>query len=71
MFSALQRQLGFPSVPKPVAKPAAPAIPLAVENRLQKLELRIAMLEADDKNKFDLSQFYVKPPDSDFGDKRG
>lgn len=65
MFSALQRQLDYPTVPKPIGKPTAPAIPPAVENRLQRLELRIAMLENDEKSSFDLSQFYVKPPESD------
>lgn len=65
MFSALQRQLDYPTVPKPIAKATAPAIPPAVENRLQRMELRIAMLEADEKSNFDLSKYYVKPPDSD------
>ena len=63
MFAALQRQLGYPAVPKPATKPKGPEVPPAIERRLQRLELRLQMLEATDKADFDLAQFYVKPDD--------
>ncbi|MDA1015188.1 MAG: hypothetical protein O3A00_12135 [Planctomycetota bacterium] len=63
LFAALQRQLGYPAVPKPVAKPLEPDIPLVIERRLQRLELRLQMLETDEESAFDLTKFYVKPDD--------
>lgn len=63
LFAALQRQLGYPKVPR--AKPAAsgPVIHPALDQRLQRLEKRLKLLESEVKEDFDLSQFYSKPPD--------
>lgn len=63
MFAALQRQLGYPAVPKPQPKPAKPPIHPALEHRLQRLEQRLKLLESEVKGEFDLSQFYADPPD--------
>ena len=61
MFAALQRQLGHPAVPRARRAPAVPPIHPALEQRLQRLEARLKMLESEVKDEFDLSQFYAKP----------
>jgi hypothetical protein len=64
MFAALQRQLGHPAVPRAKAKPKGPIIHPAVEERLQRLEQRLQLLELEAKGELDLSQFYIKPPEA-------
>jgi len=72
MFAALQRQLGFPSVPRPAPPSDKPIIHPALEERLKRMEKQIKFLDSEAKNKFDLSEFYVKPPDfSDMDDVTG
>ncbi len=63
MFAALQRQLGYPSVPRPKPKPTGPVIHPALELRFQRLENRLKLLESEVKGELDLSQFYAEPPD--------
>ncbi|MAT14260.1 MAG: hypothetical protein CMJ46_03220 [Planctomyces sp.] len=60
MFSALQRQLNYPKVPRLKTKSAESILHPAVEQRLQRLEQRLQLLEAEAKDDFDLSQFYVQ-----------
>jgi hypothetical protein len=62
MFAALQRQLGYPAVPRAQRRSAGPDIHPALEARLQRMEKRMKLLEAEVKEEFDLSQFYAKPP---------
>lgn len=61
LFSALQRQLGYPEVPRPKR-------PDEVESRMALLELRVAQLEnrlkateAELHNEIDLNELVVKP----------
>lgn len=61
MFAALQRQLGYPRVPRPKGK-ASEKLPPALEARLQRLEKRLLLLEAETKGTgIDLSEFLKKP----------
>jgi hypothetical protein len=62
LFSALQRQLGYPVVPKPPEKdPLSDLIP-KMARTLERLETRIKLLEDEQREKgIDLSQFYGKP----------
>ncbi len=62
MFAALQRQLGYPEVPRPKRKSPEKIFHPALESRLQKLEKRLQFLEAENKGGIDLSQFYAEPP---------
>lgn len=62
MFAALQRHLGYPTVPRPKSRPTTPLFEPHIEMRFQQLEAKIAMLEAEQKGGLDLSQFYVGPP---------
>lgn len=61
LFAALQRQLGYPSVPRP-AKPN-PNVELVPQlmRRMERLETRIKLLEEEQRSGgFDLTQFYEK-----------
>lgn len=61
LFGALQRQLGYPSIPR--AKTARELqLPPALEQRLQRLEKRLQLVEAESQGKLDLSEFYANPP---------
>ncbi len=60
MFAALQRHLGYPKPPRPKSAREKLLDP-ALELRLQQLESRLKILEAETSGKFDLSEFYVKP----------
>ena len=62
MFAALQRHLGYPTVPRPKRKTPEQIFHPALESRLQKLEKRLQFLESENKGGIDLSQFYTKPP---------
>ena len=61
LFAALQRQLGHPSIPRAKASPREPILHPALEQRLQRLEKRMQLLEAEAKGGLDLSEFYVTP----------
>ena len=59
-FAALQRQLGYPSVPR--VKPAAPSqeSPAMLARRLERLEMRLKLLEEEGRGGIDLSRFDPK-----------
>jgi hypothetical protein len=61
LFAALQRQLGYPEVPriKPRDDPAAKL--LEIQAKMKELEARIKLLEAEQRGKVDLSEFMAKP----------
>ena len=71
LFSALQRQLGYPEVPRPPRKDLVPEVPPAVEARLHKLEKRIQFLEAETRGGLDLTELAVKPVAPAFTDEPG
>lgn len=65
LFAALQRQLGYPVVPR--AKRASELkLHPQLELRLQRMEKRLQLLEAETKGQLDLSEFYAQP--RPFGD---
>ncbi|MFN0196392.1 MAG: hypothetical protein ACKVT0_06585 [Planctomycetaceae bacterium] len=63
MFSALQRHLNYPAVPRVVPPPAVPIVHPMLEARLQKIEKQLSFLEGDLRGGVDLSEYIVKPPD--------
>jgi hypothetical protein len=65
MFAALQRQIGYPKVPRVKPKPTEPLIHPVLEKRLQRLEQRLKLLEQETKGNLDLREFYAKPPKFD------
>ncbi len=64
MFSALQRQLGYPEVPRPRRPDEAEARIHLLELRVTQLENRLKATEAELHNEIDLSQLAVKPEDT-------
>lgn len=61
LFAALQRQLGYPSVPRAKSSRELQLPPL-LEQRFQRLEKRLQLLESESQGKLDLSEFYANPP---------
>ena len=60
VFAALQRQLGYPSVPR--VSPVAPSAesPALLARRLERLEMRVKLLEEESRGGIDLSRFDPK-----------
>lgn len=65
LFSALQRQLGYPAVPR--QKQVLESVDLVPQlmRRVERLEAQIKLFEEEQKGGLDLAQFYQKPPESD------
>jgi len=61
MFQALQRQLGYPGVPRPVEKTEDDVIHPVLKQRFDQLEKRLKLIEQEQKGGIDLSEFYLKP----------
>ncbi|WZO95818.1 hypothetical protein EP7_002788 [Isosphaeraceae bacterium EP7] len=64
LFSALQRQLGYPEVPRPRRADEVEARIILLEQRVAQLENRLKGLEGDIRDDIDISQFAVKPEDT-------
>lgn len=64
LFAALQRHLGYPSVPRLKAATEERKLPGFLEMRLQKIEQKLKVLDMETKGGIDLSRFYGKggPP---------
>ncbi len=57
LFAALQRQLGYPEVPRSRQRDEAKAKLEMIENKLRELEMRLKLAEAELRGNVDLSQF--------------
>ena len=57
LFAALQRQLGYPEVPRPKPPDDLGSKLLTLQARFRELEMRLKLLEAEARGKVDLSQF--------------
>jgi hypothetical protein len=64
LFSALQRQLGYPEVPRPRRAEEAEARIALLEQRVVVLENRLKSMESEIHNDIDLSELAVKPEDT-------
>ena len=60
LFAAFQRQLGYPVVPKPKRQQPQSESPALMARRIDRLELRVKLLEEETKDGIDLSQFDPK-----------
>jgi hypothetical protein len=69
-FAALQRQLGYPAVPRVQASLPAAESPALLARRLERLEMRVKLLEEEGRGGIDLSRFDPKqfPASGDTGD---
>jgi hypothetical protein len=63
LFSSLHRQLGYPEVPrlKPADKEQALLPQLA--RRIEQLEMRLKILDEEQRGGLDLTKFYERPPE--------
>ena len=59
-FAALQRQLGYPPVPRPQPVAASAESPALLARRLERLEMRVKLLEEESQGGIDLSRFDPK-----------
>jgi hypothetical protein len=57
LFAALQRQLGYPEVPRPKERDDTESKIEAVRVKLREMEARVKLLEAEMRGQVDLSQF--------------
>jgi hypothetical protein len=57
LFAALQRQLGYPEVPRARPRDDLPAQLEALKTKLQQTEQRLMLLESEVRGQVDLSQF--------------
>lgn len=58
LFSAMQRQLAYPAVPRTEPVDATSQLLPQVMRRMERLETRMKLLEEDQRGGFDLSKFY-------------
>jgi hypothetical protein len=61
MFAALQRQLGYPEVPRPTAPDDVNNKIETLKAKLRELEARLKLVESEVRGQLDLNQFMVKP----------
>lgn len=60
LFAALQRQLGYPAVPRPEpVDPQASLLP-QIARRLEQIDRRLKLVEEEQRGGIDLSKFYKK-----------
>src|SRR5262249_29008051 len=64
LFSALQRQLGYPEVPRPRRPDELEARVLLLEQKIAQLENRLKAAESDLQQDDLLSQVTIKPEDT-------
>lgn len=62
LFSSLQRQLGYPAVPRQKVADKEQALLPQLARRLEQLETRMKIVEEEQRGGLDLSQFYERPP---------
>jgi hypothetical protein len=69
LFAALQRQLGYPEVPRARPKDDPATQILHLNDKLRQFEQRLKLLEGESRGRIDFSEFLAKPdllrPDDD------
>lgn len=63
LFAALQRQLGYPEVPRPKKPDDITSKIEALKAKIRELEARLKLVEGEVRGQLDLSQFMAKPED--------
>lgn len=58
LFSAMQRHLGFPAVPKLEAIDPLPSLVPQLQRRIERLELRIKLMEEEQRGSLDITKYY-------------
>jgi hypothetical protein len=62
LFSSLERQLGYPEVPRQKAADRQQDLLPQLARRLEQLESRLKIIEEEQRGGFDLTKFYERPP---------
>lgn len=62
LFAALQRHLGYPTVPRPKPHSDAQELIPQMLRRLERIETRLKLLEEEGRGGIDLSKLYPPPP---------
>ncbi len=62
LFSALQRHLGYPVVPRPKRVVESTELMSQLARRLERLETRLKLLEEEQRGGIDLARYYAAPP---------
>jgi hypothetical protein len=61
LFSSLHRQLGYPEVPRPRPADAEQVLLPQLARRLEQLEMRLKLVEEEQRGGLDLTKFYERP----------
>jgi hypothetical protein len=61
LFSSLHRQLGYPEVPRPEPAAADQALLPQIARRMEQLEMRLKLVEDEQRGGLDLTKFYQRP----------
>lgn len=61
LFSAMQRHLGYPVVPRPSPPNENPDLIPQLMRRMERLETRIKLMEEERRTGLDITKFYKKP----------
>jgi hypothetical protein len=62
LFSSLNRQLGYPEVPRVKVVDKEQALLPQLARRMEQLEMRLKIIEDEQRGGLDLTQFYERPP---------
>jgi hypothetical protein len=62
LFSSLHRQLGYPEVPRQKPADKEQALLPQLARRLEQLEMRLKLVEDEQRGGMDLTKFYERPP---------
>jgi hypothetical protein len=61
LFASLQRQLGYPKVPRPRPEDSGQNLLPQLARRLELLETRVKLVEEEQRGGIDLTKFYARP----------
>jgi hypothetical protein len=61
LFSSLHRQLGYPEVPRPEPAATDQALLPQLARRMEQLEMRLKLVEDEQRGGLDLTKFYQRP----------
>ncbi len=61
LFASLHRQLGYPEVPRPQLADAEQVLLPQLARRLEQLEMRLKLVEEEQRGGLDLTKFYERP----------
>ena len=70
LFAALQRHLGYPAVPRLEPPDSLPQLLPQLMRRVERLEMRLKLLEEEQRGAVDLTRFYASNGPTPPGEQR-